>query len=463
MFTPKIIEEILNLSLKRGGDFSEVFFEEIFSLYFKLDDKKIEEATSGEDMGVGIRVIKGDKVFYGYTNDITPFGLRKLAEEISYAVSEEETNKIISLEDKESRYSVNTIKELRNVELKEGAEFLKLMDEKARNYDKRIIQFTGVLRSSDQRMIIANSEGEFKEDRRIRSAVYGFSVAYKDGIIQTGYEASAKLSGWEFFTENLVENIAFESARRAVLMLEAEEAPAGVIPVVISSKAGGVLVHEAVGHGLEGDLVEKKVSVYSGKIGEKVASELVTLVDAGTLEGHYGSFSFDDEGIPSQYNILIERGILKGYMHSRLTAKRMGVKSTGNGRRQSFRFPPIPRMTNTYLLPGESDFDEIINRVERGLYVVKMGGGQVDTVSGDFVFAVEEGYLIEKGRVTKPVRGATLIGNGPKILESIEMIGNDLGFAPGTCGKDMQGVAVTDGMPTILIPNITVGGTKKEE
>ncbi|MGB9857889.1 MAG: TldD/PmbA family protein [Dictyoglomaceae bacterium] len=463
LITPKIIEEILSLSLKRGGDFSEVFFEETFSVLFRLDDKKIEEVTSGEDIGVGIRVIKGDRTFYGYTNDITPNGLRKLAEEISYAVFEGEISRIISLENKKSQSMVKIIRELRSVELKEGADFLRLMDEKARKYALKIVQFTGVIRSSDQKVVIANSEGEFKEDRRIRSVIYGLSVAYKDGIIQTGYESYAKLSGWELFNQELLENIAFESARRAVLMLEAEEAPAGVMPVVISSKAGGVLVHEAVGHGLEGDLVEKKVSVYSGKIGEKVASELVTLVDTGTLEGNYGSFSFDDEGVPSQYNILIEKGILKGYMHSRLTARKMGVKPTGNGRRQSFRFPPIPRMTNTYLLPGKSSFDEIINRVEKGLYVVKMGGGQVDTISGDFVFAVEEGYLIEKGKITKPVRGATLIGNGPKILESIEMVGNDLGFTPGTCGKDMQGVPVTDGMPTILIPQITVGGTKREE
>jgi TldD protein len=459
----KIIEDILEISLKRGGDFAEIYFEETKSIYFRIEDKKIEEITFGEDYGVGIRVIKEDKTFYGYTQDVSFNGLEKLSRNISEIIYEERPEKIISLEEKDFKTKVRIIKDLKDIEIKEGVDFLKFMDEKARSYDQRIVQFTGIIRSVDQNVIIANSEGEFKEDKRLRTAIYALSVGSKNGLIQTGIDAYGVFSGWNIITIDLIEKISLDSSRRAILMLEAVDAPAGVMPVVISSKAGGVIIHEAVGHGLEGDLVNKNASVYAGKIGQKVASEAISLVDAGTLDGNYGSFAFDDEGIPSQYNILIEKGILKGYMHSRITAKKMGVKPTGNGRRQNYRFPPIPRMTNTFLLPGKISPNEIINSVDRGIYVVKMGGGQVDTISGDFVFAVEEGYLIEKGKIIKPIRGATLIGNGPKILESIEMVGNDLSFTHGTCGKDMQGVPVSDGMPTILIPQITIGGTKKED
>jgi len=452
----------LAISLEKGGDFSELFYEESNSILLKLDDNKIEEAVFGEDFGVGIRVIKGNITFYGYTNDITHQGLRKLAKEIALAISEGDYLKRIALEDKEIGYSQDIKRDISHFNLNSGAELLKLMNDKARKYNSSIIQFTAGLRCSDQKVIIANSNGDYKEDRRFRTSLYGFSVAGKDGLIQTGYESFARLGDFNILKEEVAINVALESARRAVLLLSAEEAPAGEMPVVISSKAGGVIVHEAVGHGLEGDLVEKNVSVYAGKVGQKVASEHITLVDAGNLEGYYGSFSFDDEGIPSQYNILIEKGILRGYMHSRLSAKNLGAKPTGNGRRQNFRFPPIPRMTNTFILPGEKNPEDILNSVDKGLYVVKMGGGQVDTISGDFVFAVEEGYLIRNGKISVPVRGATLIGNGPKVLELIEMIGNDLGFAPGTCGKDMQGVPVTDGMPTVLVSKITVGGTKEE-
>lgn len=460
MISKNIVEEVLGLALSKGGDFSELFLENSNMLYFYFDDNKLEETTYGEDLGVGLRVILKDRTFYGYTTDISTSGLRRLAKDLAEAVYFNEYNKKIILSDKKE-YSTKSQNSFDFIKIKEGYEILKLMNEKARGYDSRIVQFTSVIRILDQKIFIANSEGDFIEERRLRSAIYGLSVGSIGGLIQTGYEVVAGTSGWELFTEEIINRVPIEASRRAILLLEAKEAPAGSMPVVISSQAGGVLIHEAVGHGLEADLVEKGVSVYKNKIGEKVASELITLVDAGVLEGKYGTSYVDDEGVKTNYNILIEKGILKNYMHSRITAKKFGTNPTGNGRRQNFRYPPIPRMTNTFILPGKSKVEDMLSQLEKGIYVVKMGGGQVDTISGDFVFSIEEGYLVENGKIKHPIRGATLIGNGPEILKKIEMVGDDIGFAPGTCGKDGQGVPVTDGMPTIFISEITVGGTEK--
>jgi len=365
--------------------FSELFFEVSNSLYFYFDDNKLEEAVAGEDVGVGLRVILGDRTFYGYTTDISLMGLRKLAKNLAEAVFQGDKDIKVVLSEKDE-YGIRPLKDIGSFEIKEGKDILKIMNEKARGYDSRIVQFTSVIRTVDQKILIANTEGDFIEDRRVRTAVYGLSVGSYNGIIQTGYETVAGTVGWELLTEEVINKIPYEASRRAILLLEAKEAPAGVMPVVISLKAGGVLIHEAVGHGLEADLVDKGVSVYKGKIGEKVASELVTMVDAGVLEGMYGSSAVDDEGVKTNYNVLIDRGILKGYMHSRITAKKFNVRPSGNGRRQNFRYPPIPRMTNTFILPGESKVEDMLQRLERGIYVVKMGGGQVDTTSGDFVF-----------------------------------------------------------------------------
>lgn len=462
MISEHLAEEILEIALSKGGDFSEIFFENSSMLYFYFDDNKLEETTYGEDIGVGIRVILKDKTFYGYTTEVSSYGLVRLAKELAEAVSINEYQKRVILSDKID-YVIKHQKDINSIEIKEGYEILRLMNERARSFDSRIVQFTSIIRILDQKVVIANSEGDFLEDRRLRSAIYGLSVGSVGGLIQTGYEVVAGTCGWDLFTQEIIEKIPLEASRRAILLLEAKEAPAGSMPVVISSQAGGVLIHEAVGHGLEADLVEKGVSVYKDKIGEKVAAELITLVDAGVLEGKYGTSFIDDEGVKTNYNVLIEKGILKNYMHSRITAKKFGANPTGNGRRQNFRYSPIPRMTNTFILPGEAKVEDMLAKLEKGIYVVKMGGGQVDTTSGDFVFSIEEGYLVEEGKIKHPIRGATLIGNGPEILKKIEMVGNDIGFAPGTCGKDGQGVSVTDGMPTILISEITIGGTDKGE
>jgi TldD protein len=264
--------------------------------------------------------------------------------------------------------------------------------------------------------------------------------------------------GFELFDLSPPEEVARAAAQRSLLMLKARKAPAGRMPVVLSSEAGGTMIHEAVGHGLEADLVQQGLSVYSRKVGEKVASSLITVVDDPTLSGKRGSYAFDDEGVLSRKTLLVEKGVLRGYLYDRLTALKDGVESTGNGRRESYQDKPIPRMSNTMIVPGEMGPDQIIRSVERGLFVKKMGGGQVNTVNGDFVFEVNEGYLIEKGSVGEPVQGAILTGNGPKVLQEIDMVGNDLGFGIGTCGKEGQGVPVSDAQPTLRIPEILVGG-----
>jgi len=283
-------------------------------------------------------------------------------------------------------------------------------------------------------------------------------VAAEGDVIQTGYEPVGGTIGFELFDVSPPEETALIAAKQALLMLKARKAPAGRMAVVLSSEAGGTMIHEAVGHGLEADLSLEGISVYEGKIGEMIASPVITVLDDKTLPGKRGSFLFDDEGTPAERTVLVENGVLKNYMYNRLYAAKAGVPSTGNGRRQSYRNRPIVRMTNTMIASGKDDPEKIIRSVDSGLFVRKMGGGQVNTVNGDFMFEVTEGYLLEKGKIGEPVRGATLTGSGPEVLKIIDQVGSDLGFGIGTCGKDGQGVPVADAQPTIRIPEIVVGG-----
>jgi len=313
---------------------------------------------------------------------------------------------------------------------------------------------------STRKVLIANSEGLVAADECILTRISVQVVARKGDIIQTGYESPGAQMGFEFFDRHSPEDAARIAAERALLMLEAKPAPTGRMPVVLEAGFGGVLFHEACGHGLEADLVQKDASVYRGRRGERVASRLVTAIDDATIAHGWGSFRFDDEGIDAQKTVLIEEGILRGYLHNRLTALREGVLPTGNWRRQSYGFLPLPRMSNTFIASGEASLEEMIGSVERGLYAKALGGGEVDPATGDFVFAVSEGYLIEKGKIAHPVRGAILIGNGPQVLEKIDLIGKGLDFKPGMCGKEEQEVPVSTGQPPLRISELTVGGTE---
>jgi len=333
------------------------------------------------------------------------------------------------------------------------------VDRLVRALDPRIRQVVLVGRERRQQVRIANSLGEAARDARL-AAIWMAQVVAADGaVIQTGYETAGGSTALGAFAPDTLERIALAAARRALQMLGARPAPGGRMPVVLSAEAGGTMIHEAVGHGLEADLAQEGFSVYAGKVGKRIASPLVSVVDDPTLCGVRGSYGVDDEGVPAERTLLVERGVLRTYLYDRLSAAKDGRASNGHGRRQSYRQRPIPRMSNTMILPGKDDPARILAEVKRGLLVRKMGGGQVNTVNGEFVFEVTEGYRIEGGEIAYPVRGATLIGSGPEVLRTIDRVGSDLGFALGTCGKDGQGVPVSDAQPTLRIPELTVGGT----
>ncbi len=458
MFDEFILNKAIKRALQRGGEYADVFVESRRGLSIQLEDGKIEKLSQGIDAGVGIRVIHNGRTAYGYTNELTKDSIYTLAEQVSKAAKGEIKDKELDLRKirPEVEFAVKIPPD--EVPTEKKVRITKRADELARKYSDKIKQVMVVYRDTIQSVRIANSFGVLADDTRIYTLALVQVVAVENGVIQTGYEPIGGLIGFELFDETPVETIAETAAKRAVMMLAARKAPGGRMPVVISSEAGGTMIHEAIGHGLEADLAGQGLSVYSGKIGEKVASELITVIDDATIPYKRGSFQFDDEGTPSQKTVLVEEGILKGYMYDVLHALKEGKKSTGNGRRQSYQHKPIPRMTNTLIAPGRHTPEEIIKSVDKGLFVKKMGGGQVNTINGDFVFEVQEGYTITNGKIDEPVRGATLTGNGPSVLQSIDMVGSDLGFSIGTCGKDGQGVPVSDAMPTVRIPEIVVGG-----
>lgn len=453
------IKKVLKKTLSKGGDYADIFIEFRKASSIHLEDNKVEKIITGIDAGVGIRLISKGSTSFAYSNDLSKDALMGLADILSGQVGVTQES-LLQCDMKVLRPMVDFPIEIfpDDVPTIDKIKLVKDSERISRSYDNRIRQVSINYRDTCQKVIIGTSDGVIVEDERVYTTFVIHVIASEEGKIQTGYESSGGLIGFELFKNNLVEELSLKASKRAVMMLSARRAPGGRMPVVISSEAGGTMIHEAVGHGLEADLVGEGLSVYSDKIGSEIASPIITVVDDPTLMNKRGSYRFDDEGTPSQRTVLIERGILKNYMYDRLTALKAGVTSTGNGRRESYQHRPIPRMSNTYILPGGSSPDEIIRATHRGLFVKKMGGGQVNTVTGEFVFEVQEGYLIENGLIAEPVREATLIGDGPDILRSIDMVGSDLGFSIGTCGKDSQGVPVSDGMPTIRIPDIVVGG-----
>jgi len=452
------ISLILRRALAGGGEFADLYFEEGRSTSVICEDGKIEKVLAGTDRGVGLRVISDLRTAYAFTNEVTEASLLQLAETVSHAVKGKIFDRALNMGDKTVNIGFPIQLPPDGIELADKVALVNLADRTARSVDARIRQVMAIYRDGMVRYQFANSLGEFIETRRTGTLFVVQAVAADGNVIQTGYETMGASRGYEIFRERGAEEIALAAAGRAVMMLSAGRAPAGPMPVVLSSKAGGTMVHEAVGHGLEADLAQAGMSVYTGKVGEQVASALVTVLDDATIPYARGTFPFDDEGTPGQKTVLVENGILKGYLYDRLAAMKDGCASTGNGRRESYQQRPIVRMSNTLIAPGNSAPEEIIRSVDKGLFVEKMGGGQVNTVNGEFVFEVSEGYLIENGEIAAPVRGATLTGNGPDVLKRIVMVGSDLGFGIGTCGKDGQGVPVADAQPTLLISEITVGG-----
>jgi TldD protein len=461
MIEQDVLERVLDASLATGADFAEVFAEDRRSTGAVLDDGKVEELTSGRDRGAGIRVVVGDSTGFAHTADLSEVSLLETARIAAAAArGVAGTGRTVNLGDVTGR-PANAARQLpENVGKDVKTALLQRANEVARGESPSLTQVMARYGDSRRRILVANSDGVHATDDQVKTSFSVSCVATGDTGMQTGRESVGHTIGFELFDRYEVEELARRAANRALTKLRARPAPSGQMTVVIGSGGGGVMFHEACGHGLEADLVEKGASVFAGRIGEQVASPLVTLVDDGTMGGEWGEFGIDDEGRPAGRNVLIQDGVLVDYMWDGLRARRANRASTGNGRRQSYQHLPMVRMTNTYLLNGTSSAEEIISDTPNGVYIAHLGGGQVNTATGDFVFGMTEAYLIENGRITEPLREGNLIGNGPAVLREIDAVANDFAMGPpGTCGKDGQGVPVGDGVPTLRVNGLTVGGT----
>jgi TldD protein len=458
----EVIKRTLGVALRTGGDFAEVFAEDRRTSSAVLDDGRLQSFNTGHDRGAGVRVVRGETTGYAHTADLTEDGLRTAAEAAAAAARSTSTaTKAIELTRREAPRPNEIAILPETVEKDRKADLLRRADAAARAEGGAVKQVFAVYADGRRRILVANSDGLLAEDDQVRTRFVVQAVATGDTGMQTGYESTGFTMGFELFDELDVEEFARTAARRALKKLRSRPAPSGAMPVVINRGGGGVMFHEACGHGLEADLVGKDASVYAGRVGELVASPLVTLIDDGTMGPEWGAYAIDDEGRPAGRNTLIDKGVLNDYMWDHLRARKAGrPASSGNGRRENYRFTPMVRMTNTFLVNGSEDPAEIVRQTPHGVYVAQLGGGQVDTATGDFVFGMTEAYLIENGEVTDPLRDANLIGNGPECLRNIDAVGNDFAMGPpGTCGKDGQGVPVGDGNPTLRVTSLTIGGT----
>jgi TldD protein len=456
---PSLAADVLRAALQRGGSFAELFVEERRSLGVRLDDGRIEELDRGHDRGAGVRVVRGRSSGYAYSNRLDRDSLLEAAAAARAAVEQDAPGSVVDLREREPEVRHVAERPAVLVPAEDKVRWLREADEAARAVDPAVRQVVAGYGDTVQRVMVASSDGRLvvEERPRIRLAVQ--VVAARDGVFQTGFHGPALMGGAEYVDRYPPRETAERAARQAVAMLGGMAAPAGEMPVVMGPGGGGVLFHEACGHGLEADLIQKESSIYRGKIGEGLASPLVNGVDDATVLNAWGSFSFDDEGWPSHRTVLFTDGVLQGYMYDLIRAEADGVPSSGNGRRQSYAHLPIPRMTNTYILPGEASPEQVVADTASGFYAKTLGGGQVNPATGDFVFGVTEGYLIEHGEITRPVRGANLVGNGTGILQGIDAVAEDFDVFYGTCGKEGQAAPVTNGSPTLRIARMTVGGT----
>lgn len=463
MISSEIASKVLSRCLITGGDFAEIFEEDTISNSIELIDEKIENALGGRSYGIGIRIFKGLKSVYAYTNNNTLSSLLDTAYKAALALGSLKEEKSIVLNNSINIKNAHNIKIYPNViKYEDKINVMKTAYKSAKEYSSFISQVNVSYIDKDQKILIANTEGLYTEDRRVRTRLLISAVASKGNEKQTGTENPGGCKGFEIFEEIDPEYYGKEAARVAHTMINAKNCPAGNMMAAIDNGFGGVIFHEACGHSLEATSVAKGNSVFSGKLGQQIASIKVTAVDDGTLVNHWGSSNIDDEGNPTQRNILIENGILKSYMIDKLNGRRMNMKTTGNSRRQSYKFEPTSRMTNTYIAAGDDKPEDIIKSINEGLYAKKMGGGSVDPVTGEFNFAVSEGYLVKNGKIVEPVRGASLIGKGHEVLMNIDMVGNNLKQAQGMCGSVSGSIPTNVGQPMIRVKEITVGGRVEE-
>ncbi len=459
------LEGILGNILGHQIDSADLYFQASQTESWSLEDGVIKEGHYNVDHGVGVRAISGDKTGFAYSDDVELLALEQAATAARTIAMQGGKNKLQVWQRQIKPHTLyDPYNPLKSITTEDKISLLKQIDVIARKEDPRVTKVMASLVGNFEVILVVASDGTFAADVRPLVRLNVAVIAESKGAREQASYGGGGRCGYQMFVDNnAIENYTKQAVRQALVNLDAKPAPAGVMPVVLGPGWPGVLLHEAIGHGLEGDFNRKKSSAFAGKMGEKVASSLCTIVDDGTMVGRRGSLNIDDEGTPSQCTTLIENGILKQYMQDKLNAKLMSEKSTGNGRRESYAHLPIPRMTNTYMLPGKSTSEEIIASVDKGIYAVNFRGGQVDITSGKFVFDASEAYLIEKGKVTYPIKGATLIGSGPEVLTKVSMVGNDLELdnGVGMCGKDGQTVPVGVGQPTLLVDELTVGGTQK--
>jgi TldD protein len=457
------LERYLGEALTAGGEYADLYFEYLSTTSISIDEEIVKSATEGVTLGIGIRVIAGERTGYAYSDDLTPEKILKAAR-VAACIAKGPASVVKSgFEASRGHNLYPMLRAPHEAGLMERVELVKRADKSARAYDPRIFQVQASYADSLRHVLVATSEGRLSFDRQPMARM-GVTVLAREagGAPQTGHSGGGGRVTLDFFlNEKTPEHFAREAARQAIVQLDSIEAPAGEMTVVLGPGWPGILLHEAVGHGLEADFNRKGTSAFSGRVGQQVASPLCTVIDDGTIGSRRGSLNVDDEGVPTQQNVLIENGVLRGYLQDKLSSRLMRTQSTGSGRRESYQHIPMPRMTNTYMLAGQSDPEEIVRSVPKGLYCTTFGGGQVDITNGNFVFAASESYLIENGRITRPVRGATLIGNGPEALKYLSMVGRDLQLDEGigVCGKEGQHVPVGVGIPTVKIDKITVGGT----
>ncbi|WP_250227686.1 TldD/PmbA family protein [Anaeropeptidivorans aminofermentans] len=461
MLRKEVIERILSAATERGADYGEVFLEDSKSTSIQMNNNTIESGVINQDYGIGIRIFSGLDNIYTYTNDLREENLIKMTRDAAATLKERE------------KAGYRPLGELKTVENKSPAlilptktdyskkiDLLKNIVSTGNQYDEKIKKITVNYYDGVQNVIIANTDGLYAEDQRVKTRVRIGAMAENKNNVYMGYRSAGAMKGFEFYENADLDYITKDSCRMAIAMLDAKYAPAGRMSVIADNGFGGLLFHEACGHSLEASFVSKGTSEFCGKLGTQVASPILTLIDDGSMPGMWGSLNMDDEGTPTQRNVLIEKGILKGYMVDRLNGKRMGMNPTGSSRRQNYRFAPTSRMTNTYIMPGESKKEDMIANTERGIFVSHINAGSVDPLTGEFNFSTLESYMVENGKITYPIKGASLIGTGINILKQVDMVGNNLEIGDGFCFAGSGALFICAGQPTVRVNNMTIGGVE---
>ncbi|HCH70536.1 MAG TPA: metalloprotease TldD [Colwellia sp.] len=467
-----ILSKTLNSMMGRQVNFADLYFQSSQHESWMLEDGIVKEGSYNMERGVGVRAISGEKTGFAYSDDISPLALQQAANAAKGIADSGNGTQVQAFKRQSPIKIYQTVEPLGSLTQEQKIDLLHQVEAHARQVDSRVTQVIVSLSGVHEKILVAASDGSYGTDIRPLVRLNCSVLVEENGKRERASAGGGARTDYSYFFESERNasgqekarylTYAEEAVRQALVNLVAVDAPAGTFPIVLGAGWPGVLLHEAVGHGLEGDFNRKGSSAFSGKIGQQVASTLCTIVDDGTMANRRGSVNIDDEGTPGQYNVLIEKGILKGYMQDKHNAELMGVKPTGNGRRESYAHLPMPRMTNTYMLAGESSPEDIIKSVKKGIYAPNFAGGQVDITSGKFVFTSSEAYLIENGEITTPIKGATLIGSGPEAMKKVSMVGNDLRLdaGVGVCGKDGQSVPVGVGQPTLKVDEMTIGGTQ---